>query len=211
MKRQENNLALLKILPYGDPILRKRSVDVDEIDEDLRHLVDDMIETMEAAVGLGLAAPQVGISKRFFVINWTELEDDDEEPQTQDLVVYINPAITKADGEIESDAEGCLSLPKMSAKVTRPSEIVITYQNLDGEEVREELSGYPARAVQHEYDHLQGILFIDRISKEERAKLKGQLQDILSGRIVPFDGTLPREDSDREDESTKPANVKEES
>ncbi|NQU06285.1 MAG: peptide deformylase [Calditrichaeota bacterium] len=187
--RRRSKLALLKITAYGDPLLRKQAAKVKTIDEDLKDLAEDMLETMHSATGIGLAAPQVGVSKMFFIVDWSQLSDDDDPKSDDGFQVYINPTVQKVNGNVTGLDEGCLSLPEVTAEVPRADHIEFTYQNLEGEEVTEELDGYPARVFQHEYDHLLGILFIDRIAASERKKVQGTLQDILSGKIKAFDGT----------------------
>ncbi|MCF7810301.1 peptide deformylase [bacterium] len=182
-------MALLKITAYGDPLLRKQAAKVEAIDKVFKKLTQDMLETMHEATGIGLAAPQVGVSKMFFVVDWTQLADDDDPKRDEGVVVYINPSIQKVDGDIEYLDEGCLSLPQVTAEVPRAHHVEFTYESFDGEEVSETLDGYPARVFLHEFDHLQGVLFIDRISTSDRKKIKGLLQDILSGKIKAFDGT----------------------
>jgi len=180
-------LALLKVIPYGNPHLRKQSSPVVEIDDQIRQLVEGMIQTMRAAKGVGLSAPQVDVQKMLFVIDWTLLEEEGE------VQVYINPRVLESDGRTTSLQEGCLSFPEVVIDIARSERIRVAYRTLDGREVEEELTDYPARVFQHEYDHLFGILFIDRISSEARAKLKGKLQAILDGRVQPFDGKQPVE------------------
>jgi len=180
-------LSLLKIIAYGDPILRKQSARIEEIDDDVKQLADDMIETMKVAKGVGLAAPQVAVSRMLFVVDWSLLEN--EEIKNEGVVAYINPVILSASEDKVTEVEGCLCLPEIAAEVKRSNRIELSYQTLSGEEVKKELTGYPARVIQHEFDHLQGILFIDRLSGSERAKIKRKIQDILAGRIKPFDET----------------------
>lgn len=187
--KKEKKLSLLKITAYGDPILRRQAERVDGIDDDFRKLIQNMLETLHAAGGIGLAAPQIGISKMFLVIDWSQLNDENDPKKQEGFTVYVNPVIHGVGGNRTPQEEACLSLPKISAEVSRADNIEISYETLDGEEVKEELIGYHARVFQHEYDHLLGILFIDRISPAERKKLKTKLQDILAGRIKPFDGT----------------------
>lgn len=147
-----------------------------------------MLETLHAANGLGLAAPQVGVSRMLFIVDWSMLDDADGE-EIEDVEVYINPVLKKAAEKTAMGEEGCLSFPEISARVERIDQVEISYQNLDGEEVVKVLDDFPARVVQHEYDHLMGILFIDRISARERSRIKPKLQDILAGRIKTFDGS----------------------
>lgn len=178
---------LLKITPYGAPLLRRQSTRIDPIDSEVRKLVNDMIETMRAASGVGLAAPQVGISRQLFVIDWGAIEPDSEG------VAYINPEIIEKAGNNVSKQEGCLSVPKVWADVTRPDKVMVRYQNIEGELVEETLIGLPARVFQHEFDHLQGVLFIDRVTADVRKELKPGLQDILTGVVKPFDPEHPDE------------------
>ena len=143
-------MALRQIRVDGDDILRKKCKEVKEMNDRTRILIDDMFDTMYDANGVGLAAPQVGILKRIVVI-----DVDYESPK-----VLINPKIIEKDGEQTGD-EGCLSLPGLVATVTRPEHVVFTYLNEDMEEVTEEAEGLLARAVCHELDHLEGILYKD--------------------------------------------------
>ena len=179
----------MKIITYGDPILRKQSARIENIDGDIVSLIDDMLETLHDADGLGLAAPQVGVSKMLFIVDWSLLDETGSEGNDEGVDIYINPVLRKVDEETDSGDEGCLSLPGVTATVERIDQIEISYQNLDGEDVEIVLKGLPARVVQHEYDHLAGILFIDRISARERDRNKSKLQDILAGRIKSLDGS----------------------
>ncbi len=185
-------MALLKITPYGDSLLRKQSEPVDEIDDEIRQFISDMSETMEAAEGVGLASPQAGKSKMLFLIDWSKLEED----KSGSIKAYVNPEIISKEGKIEKVQEGCLSLPEVWADVDRPEKVKVKYQDIDGNMHEEELTGMPARVFQHEFDHLIGILFIDRISKSERKKIKGTLQAIMDGRIKPFDGSQKTDSSE---------------
>ncbi len=182
-------MAFLKIIPYGNPFLRKQSARIENIDKDTVRLIDDMIDTLHAAKGLGLASPQVGVSRMLFIVDWSMLDESDGEKDDDGVEVYINPALKKVAEKTASGEEGCLSLPGITATVERIDQVEISYQNLDGEEVEKVLDGFPARVVQHECDHLMGILFIDRISTRERNRVKPKLQDILAGRIKTFDGS----------------------
>ena len=150
-----------KILTYPDPELKKKSAPVTVINEKTRELVRDMIETMYAAPGVGLAAPQIGVHQRVVVI---DVSARDENPH---LVVAINPVIVHADGE-SYEEEGCLSVPHYAANVRRHARVVVTALNLEGEEVTCKADGLLAIAFQHELDHLDGILFIDHISPLKR-------------------------------------------
>lgn len=146
-------MAIRNIREDGDEILRKKSRKVEVIDEKIKILVEDMIETMYKYNGVGLAAPQVGILKRVVVIDLY----DDNGP-----LILINPEIIKEKGEQEVE-EGCLSFPNKFAKIIRPAEVTVKYQDLDGKEVKLKAKELLAQAISHEVDHLDGILFVDKI------------------------------------------------
>lgn len=150
-----------EILTYPDPILKKKSAPVAIINEKIRELVRDMAETMYAAPGVGLAAPQIGVLQRIVVI---DVSAKDEKPE---LIVAINPVIAHADGE-SYEEEGCLSIPKYAANVRRHARVVVKALNLDGEEVTYRAEELLAIAFQHEIDHLDGTLFVDHISPLKR-------------------------------------------
>ena len=143
---------------YGDPVLKQRAAEVTDIDGRLARLADDMIETMHAAPGLGLAAPQVGVQKRMFVY---EL-DDDSGPRT-----IVNPVITEASGEWTYE-EGCLSVPGLYFAITRPKEVHLTGYDLDGNEVSIEATELHGRLLQHEMDHLDGTLLLAHLDPDQR-------------------------------------------
>jgi peptide deformylase len=168
---------LLKIYYYGHPILRKRCEPVKEITDEIRKLAHDMIETMDKNDGVGLAAPQVGHSIRMFVLrNYIFTEEGHwtlSEPK-----VYINPKLSHPSEYFTSDTEGCLSLPGIRLHVSRPDKIVIEAMDLDGKTFKEELDGYNARVRMHENDHINGVLFIDRIEVHERKKVDPLLKEI---------------------------------
>jgi len=157
-------MAVLDIRKYPAPVLKKKAAPVSVFDEELQKLIEDMIETMYAAPGVGLAAPQVGVSKRLAVIDISSR--DEQYP----LVVLINPCIVKTDGEIEFE-EGCLSIPEYTTKVKRSENLVVRAHARDGNEVEIEAGGLLSIALQHEIDHLDGIL-IDRISPIKREFFK---------------------------------------
>jgi peptide deformylase len=152
---------LRPILTYPDPELKKKSAPVTIINDSIRQLVQDMTETMYAAPGVGLAAPQIGVHKRVIVI---DIAGSEEPPA---LIAAINPAIIHAEGETFEE-EGCLSVPKYAANVRRHAKIVVKGLNVDGEEITWRAEGLLAVAFQHEIDHLDGILFIDHISQLKR-------------------------------------------
>ena len=155
-----------------DPILRKKCQQVDNVDDNLVTLTENMIETMYKATGLGLAANQVGVSSGLFVI------DVSTEKEKRDPVVIINPVITASDEEIMGE-EGCLSIPEVYAEVKRAKHIEVTGYDLNGNETRYEAEGFLARAFQHEMDHLNGVLFWDKLSKIKRDILKRKFKKKL--------------------------------
>jgi len=144
------------ILKYGDTVLHEKSRPVDVITPDIECLIDDLIETMYAAPGVGLAAPQVGVALRVFVVDVTVGRDPGG------LIVMVNPEFVERDG-VQIEEEGCLSLPGFNATVVRPSRVVMKGRDRSGEERQVEGSGLLARAFQHEMDHLDGTLFVDRL------------------------------------------------
>ena len=159
---------MMRIRLYGDPVLRQKAKKVEIIDEHLNEILEDMIETMYMGDGVGLAAPQVGISLRMFVMDYGE-----------GPMKVINPEILEKSEEKAVEEEGCLSLPEIFEDVERHVWIRVKFQNEKGEWIEMELKDYPARVFQHEYDHLDGILFIDRISPAKRALLKPKLLELI--------------------------------
>lgn len=155
-------MAVREIRVLGDPALRARCEEVREVDEEVRRLVDDLIETMDAADGIGLAAPQVGIPLRVFVY---DVRDPEIEPG-----VLINPRIVEAGGTVR-DTEGCLSIPGFNETVERYATVVVEGLDREGREIRIEAVDLLSRCLQHEYDHLDGVLFIDRLSPLKRRML----------------------------------------
>lgn len=159
----------LKIILYPDPRLRKMSEPVTVFDERLRLLAGRMLELMREARGVGLAAPQVGENVRLFVMNATQEPGDDR--------VYVNPVLTDADGEEEAE-EGCLSLPGIHVKVVRGKQVKMRAQDLDGKPIEEVATGFIPRVWQHETDHLNGVLIIDRMGPGDKIATKKHLKDL---------------------------------
>ncbi len=160
-------MAILPILEVPDPRLKQVSTPVEAVTDDIRALVADMFETMYAAPGIGLAAVQVGVPKRVLVIDLQEAEDEDGEP-VRDPRVFINPEIVEHSDQEVPYNEGCLSVPEQYAEVDRPDEIRARWLDLDGKSHDAEIDGMLAVCLQHEMDHLEGILFIDRLSRLKR-------------------------------------------
>ncbi len=161
---------MLEVIVYPNPILRKVSAPVEAVDDELKRFAEKMIETMYAQDGVGLAAPQVGRNIRLFVI------DVSRDPENRHPEVLINPRFLSRGKEKETVEEGCLSVPDITANVTRPTAVKVEATNLAGETVVYEGDCLLARALQHEYDHLDGILFIDKVSMATKLSLKGELK-----------------------------------
>lgn len=167
-------MAILEIKRYPEKVLREKAVPVPEIDREIERLIDDMIETMYAAPGIGLAAPQVGVSKRIIVIDVSV-----KEGEKNSLLVLINPEIISSHGEIESE-EGCLSLPGYITTVKRSESVIVRGLDRKGKEIKVEGEGLLSRALQHEIDHLNGMLLIDRISSIKREFFKKRFKKALA-------------------------------
>jgi len=165
---------MLEIRVYPDPELRVPAEAVTVIDADLRKLAEAMIEAMYANKGVGLAAPQVGVGKRIVIV--------DIDPEARNPQVLINPVITRRGKAKEAFEEGCLSVPGINARVTRPIEVAATAQNLQGEVVAYEGGGLLGRALQHELDHLDGVLFIDKVGPATRFSLRDELRRLEDAR-----------------------------
>lgn len=162
-------MAILPILEAPDPRLRTISTPVEEIDDALQQLIDDMFETMYAAPGIGLAAIQVGVPKRLLVIDLQEPESDEEgAPAVKRPMVFINPRILDGSPELSIYNEGCLSVPDQFAEVERPATVRVSWMDRDGRIREETLDGLLATCIQHEMDHLEGVLFIDHLSRLKR-------------------------------------------
>ena len=172
-------MSILPIVTYNDPILREKTKEVEGRTEGIEQFIEDLIETMYHSNGLGLAAPQVGSSHRMFVFDPDPMLEEDEEKLG--LIVCINPKILAQSSEQISMDEGCLSIPDVNDSVKRSE--AITLQYVDEHFVRQtrEFTGWPARIILHEYDHLDGILFIDHLSSFRRRMHRSQLKAIESG------------------------------
>lgn len=161
------NMALREIIFLPEPILRRKAKPVTKFDKDLQTLIDDMIETMRDAPGVGLAAPQINLPMQLAVIEYAEQEDDEEEnedapPKPKKLYVIINPEITKVSDEKVMGVEGCLSIPGLLGEVERHAAIQVKALNRHGQPLKLKLDGWMARIFQHEIDHLNGVMFTDK-------------------------------------------------
>lgn len=174
---------ILPIYIYGHPVLRKVTTDINSSYPNLKELIDNMFETMYNAEGVGLAAPQVGLEDRIFVIDLSPLADEDH-PEFKDLKkAFVNARITKRTGEMSNYEEGCLSIPGINENVPRQDEIEIEYLDEYLEPHTETYTGFTARVIQHEYDHIEGILFIDHISAIRKRLIKSKLANMTKGKV----------------------------
>lgn len=168
------------IVMYGDPVLRQKAKDI-EPGTDLHTLVDDMFATMHAASGVGLAAPQIGKSMRLFVIDGSVIED--EPGMAEFKKVFVNPVMLEELGAPWEYEEGCLSIPNIREKVSRKERLKISYMDENWQSHEEIFDGMKARIIQHEYDHIEGKMFVDYLTPLKRRLLKGKLSDISKGKV----------------------------
>lgn len=169
------------IRAYGDAVLRAKCEEITSFDDELKKLVDDMFETMDASDGVGLAAPQIGKTLRLFTIDSTLF--DKEKKGEGVRRVFINPEILEETGEEWVFEEGCLSIPDVREDVARKPNLKIRYNNLAGDTIEEKYDGMSARVIQHEYDHIEGVLFVDYISAFKRQLIKSKLLGITKGKV----------------------------
>ena len=175
---------ILPVRLYGDPVLRRVADDVSGDSESIRQLIDDMIETMRGARGIGLAAPQVGRPERIFVADLApELRPAEAREHPPEAMTFVNPEIIEEGDEQSEFDEGCLSIPDIVETVRRPERIRIKYLDRRFQPQELEADGLAARVIQHEMDHLEGVLFLDRISAFRRRLLRRKLRDIASGNV----------------------------
>ena len=169
---------IFPIVAYGDPVLKKRAADIKKDYDGLDELIESMYETMYASSGVGLAAPQIGLSIRLFVIDGAPFEEDEVSEFKE---VFINPVIVEESGEKWKFNEGCLSIPGIREDVSRNPVITLEYYDRNWSRQKRTFTGLAARIIQHEYDHIEGVLFTDRISPLRRRLLKNKLLDISRG------------------------------
>ncbi|MFV8224609.1 peptide deformylase [Christiangramia aquimixticola] len=180
---------ILPIVAYGDPVLKKKAKDIDKDYPKLEELINNMWDTMYNAYGVGLAAPQVGLPIRMFMIDPAPFAEDEEldeaeQEKLKDLrKVFINPQIIEEEGEEWAFSEGCLSIPDVREDVFRKPEITIEYFDEEFNKHTEKYSGLAARVIQHEYDHIEGILFTDKLSSLKKRLIKSKLANISKGKI----------------------------
>ena len=177
---------IFPIYAFGHPVLKKKAIDVVLDTNILTPIITDMYETMYHCKGVGLAAPQVGLSIRLFVIDSSKLNDDDERKDKSEegiKEVFINAEMIEERGEIISLEEGCLSIPNIYGHVDREKTIKIRYYNAKLELQEKEFTGFTARVIQHEYDHIEGILFVEKLKPLKKQMIKRKLEDIKKGDI----------------------------
>lgn len=170
-------MAVLRLRYYGDPVLWRKVAQVESIDEEVLNLVEDMIATMRENEGVGLAAPQVGVSRSVAVVDLALFDE------TQEAVGLINLRIEDPEGAVLGE-EGCLSIPGVRDEVERAERIRVRYLDIYGNEMTMDCEGVLARVLQHEYDHLQGVLFVDRLPTAKRSLLTARLKQIAKGELV---------------------------
>jgi peptide deformylase len=182
---------ILPIVGYGDPVLRKKCDEITAEHPNLKDIIANMYETMYNAYGVGLAAPQVGLPIRMFMVDTEPFSDSDEFSEEEKLKLstfkqtFINARMLLEEGEEWSFNEGCLSIPDVREDVYRKSDITIEFYNENFEKKTETYDGLIARVIQHEYDHIEGILFTDKISSLKKTLIKKRLQNIMDGKSNP--------------------------
>lgn len=182
---------ILPVVAYGDSVLKKEAEEIDKDYPELKKLIADMYETMYAASGVGLAAPQIGKSIRLFIVDGSPFAEEDEEgeddPKAEGMEnfkkVFINPIIEEEQGEEWGFHEGCLSIPTIREEVFRKEKVTISYYDENWELKEETYDGYAARIIQHEYDHVDGVLFTDHLSPLKKRLLGKKLQNISKGDV----------------------------
>ncbi len=179
---------ILPIVAYGDPVLRKEARYIVKGEMELGKLIENMYDTMYEAAGVGLAAPQIGLDIRLFIVDGQPLNDNEKDQDIDPTLigfkkVFINAEILEEDGDDWAFEEGCLSIPGIRADVYRPERLTIKYQDQDFNEFTESFEGIAARIIQHEYDHIDGILFTDYLPPLKKRMLKNKLADITKGNV----------------------------
>lgn len=161
------------VVLFPDPVLRKETEEITAFDDELKGVVEGMFERMFESQGVGLAAPQVGLSMRLFVLN-----DEGDRDKPERNLALINPTIKSFGGKKTRHEEGCLSLPGVHADITRPEKCVVHHFDVDGNEVEKEYDGFVARIIQHEYDHLQGVLLVDRMTPSDKLRNRAAVDEL---------------------------------
>ena len=165
-------MAIKKILMYPDPRLLKQSAKIEKIDAEVKAIAEDLADTMYSAEGVGLAAPQIGINKRIFVM------DCNDGQEKREYVIVINPEVISSSEELKTYKEGCLSIPEITEEVVRPEKVQVNYEDLSGKLKTEKLDGLWATCFQHELDHLNGKLFIDYLKPIKKTLIKNKIKKL---------------------------------
>ena len=165
-------MPIKKILMYPDPRLLKQSLNIEKIDAEVKAIAKDLVDTMYSAEGVGLAAPQIGINKRIFVM------DCNDEQEKKEYVIAINPEIISFSEDLKTYKEGCLSIPEITEEVIRPEKVIVSYEDLSGKLKTEKLEGLWATCFQHELDHLNGKLFIDYLKPIKKTLIKNKIKKL---------------------------------
>lgn len=186
-------MAVLPIVTYEDEVLRKKAAPVEENSEELQQLIDDMFDTMYNAEGVGLAAPQVGRLLRIFVADADVYAGEEDDEPAYGPITMINPVIEVESDETVTMDEGCLSIPEVMGPVTRPANITVTFRDRNFEEQTLEVNGHLARVIQHEIDHLDGVLFIDHLSYFKKKLLSAKLSALAEGEKEIAYPVVPKE------------------
>ncbi|MBU0984661.1 MAG: peptide deformylase [candidate division Zixibacteria bacterium] len=167
-------MAERPIVIYGNPVLREKGSRVEEIDQETKDLVSDLMDTLRRARGLGLTAHQIGVAKNVFIVDFSAIDINET------LRVFINPEIIETSDDLEEMEEGCLSFPDLYMKISRPRQVTVRATDIDGNRFEITAQGLAARAIQHEYDHTQGDLYIDHVSPLTRTMIKGRLKKLAA-------------------------------
>jgi peptide deformylase len=175
---------ILPVFAYGQPVLKKKATNIDAQYEDLSTLIENMWETMYAAHGVGIAAPQIGLAIRLFVIDTIQIMEDDKKAEGFKKV-FINAQIVEEIGDLWAYEEGCLSIPDIRGDVERPKKVRIQYQDENFNKYDEIYEGINARVIQHEYDHIEGILFVEKLKPLKKKLIQRKLNDIKAGKANP--------------------------
>lgn len=173
---------ILPIFAYGQPVLKKKASDINSEYPDLTKLIDDMWETMYFAYGVGIAAPQIGLSIRLFIIDSIQIMDDDKKEEGIKKV-FINAQVIEEEGDLWAYEEGCLSIPDIRGDVERPKKVRIQYYDENFNKHDEIYEGINARVIQHEYDHIEGVLFVEKLKPLKKKLIQRRLGDIKSGKV----------------------------
>lgn len=191
-------MAILPIVTYNDAVLRQKADPVEADSEELQILIDDMFETMYNSMGVGLAAPQVGKAVQLFVIDADEMTNELDDEEDLGPLVFINPVIIASDEEYLKIEEGCLSIPEVRDEVSRPVKITITYRDRNFDSQTLIADGWISRVIQHEYDHLRGILFLDYLSAFRRRLHRNTLKKIKEGSLQTEYALVPKLPAEQE-------------